>query len=382
MESREHDAPWRVLLGSGGVSARTLPRGCAAFWSRYLTASVFEGVNPLGLPVSRSERRVDAMTEALQWRARRRSGALRCSRDAHRGRSADPRSGTSPTGPGVSISAASYALNGRPGVSATTRDAHPGGRGGPGLAAGQLGATAGELPQRDHRPGATHLDRRLVRGGAVVHGVHLRHRVRARHGRGFGLLLQVVPDRDAELAVYRHLDAGLAGWTVSILVDIAADDPRVAAALPRTASRSSSPGHPTRRRGCRASGPTTRPPSAQAVRYLAALGHRRLARIAGPPELGPHRGPPAGVRPGRRRRGPGGAHLDHGLRDGGGALGRPGDRHHASTTDRPAVRRRPGCGAGAGSRPRDGGRGPGRPQPAGLGRLPAVPVHATRSCPP
>ena len=183
---------------------------------------------------------------------------------------------------GVSISAASYALNGRPGVSATTRDRI--------LAAAEA---LGWLPDSSAR--------RLASSRSETIGLVLPTSTADSFGvapwfmefisgiesvlaeRGFGLLLQVVPDRDAELAVYST-------WTRSrrvdgaILVDIAADDPRVAAA-PAYGFPVVVAGPPDQAAGLPCVWTDDEAAVSQAVRYLAALGHRRLARIAGPPEL-------------------------------------------------------------------------------------------------
>ena len=100
---------------------------------------------------------------------------------------------------------------------------------------------------------------------------------------GYGLLLQVVPDVEAELAVYtRWVGAGRVDGVV--LMDVRTADPRVelvsSLGLPAVVA-----GPPE------ASGPLgcvwTDDGAAmeEAVRYLVALGHRRIARIGGTPGL-------------------------------------------------------------------------------------------------
>lgn len=183
---------------------------------------------------------------------------------------------------GVSISAASYALNGRPGVSATTRDRI--------LAAADA---LGWLPDS--------AARRLASARSETIGLVLPTSTADSFGvapwfmefisgiesvlaeRGFGLLLQVVPDVDDELAVYRT-------WTRSrrvdgaVVVDLVANDRRVAAAatfgFPVVVA-----GPPEQAAGLPCVWTDDETAVHQAVRYLATLGHRRLARIAGPPEL-------------------------------------------------------------------------------------------------
>ncbi|MFJ9718679.1 LacI family DNA-binding transcriptional regulator [Streptomyces sp. NPDC101213] len=102
--------------------------------------------------------------------------------------------------------------------------------------------------------------------------------------RSCSLLLRLVRDLDEEVAVHKAWWSGrmIAG---AILVDLREDDPRLPAleglGLPAVAV-----GHP------RLTGPFpavwTDDASAvgEAVRYLAALGHRRIARVGGPADLG------------------------------------------------------------------------------------------------
>lgn len=183
---------------------------------------------------------------------------------------------------GVSISAASYALNGRPGVSAKTRDRI--------LAAADA---LGWLPDSSAR--------RLASARSETIGLVLPGSTADTFGvapwfmefisgieselvrRGYGLLLQVVTDAAAELEVYRT-------WTRSrrvdgaILVDIVATDPRVAAA-PTFGFPVVVAGPPDQAAGLPCVWTDDDTAVTQAVRYLTALGHRRIARIAGPSEL-------------------------------------------------------------------------------------------------
>ena len=101
--------------------------------------------------------------------------------------------------------------------------------------------------------------------------------------RGFGLVLQSVADVDDELAAYRRWggERRVAGVLVC---DLEADDPRPALlatlGLPAVVLGGPlAPGRPASIWSDDARSVT------EAVRYLTALGHRRIARVAGPPHL-------------------------------------------------------------------------------------------------
>ncbi|MFJ8695785.1 LacI family DNA-binding transcriptional regulator [Streptomyces roseolilacinus] len=102
--------------------------------------------------------------------------------------------------------------------------------------------------------------------------------------RSCSLLLRLVRDVDEEIALYRHWWRGrmIAG---GILVDFRQDDPRVpslqAIGLPAVAV-----GHPSLTGAFPAVWTDDATAVGEAVRYLAALGHRRIARVGGPAELG------------------------------------------------------------------------------------------------
>ncbi|MEV6806263.1 LacI family DNA-binding transcriptional regulator [Streptomyces sp. NPDC017248] len=102
--------------------------------------------------------------------------------------------------------------------------------------------------------------------------------------RSCSLLLRLVRDTDEEVAVYKEWWRGrmIAG---AILVDFREDDPRVPAlrglGLPVVAV-----GHPSLTGPFPAVWTDDASAVAEAVRYLAALGHRRIARVGGPAELG------------------------------------------------------------------------------------------------
>jgi DNA-binding LacI/PurR family transcriptional regulator len=182
---------------------------------------------------------------------------------------------------GVSKGAVSYALNGRPGVSAETRE--------------RILAIAEELGWYPHRAARALSAARADTCGLVlarpastiaiepffmgfIGGVEA-----ALSPRGVGLTLQLVSSADHEIEIYRrwfgeHRVDGV------FLVDVRVDDPRVEAV--------SELGLPAVVVG----GPLVGTPIPgvwhdegaaieEAVRYLAALGHRRLARVAGVAEF-------------------------------------------------------------------------------------------------
>ncbi|MFE7616231.1 LacI family DNA-binding transcriptional regulator [Streptomyces sp. NPDC057496] len=102
--------------------------------------------------------------------------------------------------------------------------------------------------------------------------------------RSCSLLLRLVRDVDEEIDLYRTWWRGqtIAG---AILVDFEENDPRVpalqAVGLPAVAV-----GHPSLTGSFPAVWTDDATAMAEAVRYLAALGHRRLARVGGPARFG------------------------------------------------------------------------------------------------
>lgn len=183
---------------------------------------------------------------------------------------------------GVSKGAVSYALNGRPGVSESTRTRILG-----------VADSMGWAPNRTAR---------LLSGSRTdAYGLVLARSPRVLASEPFymefvagiesvlserssALLLQVVPDIDSELAVYRRW------WSeqrvdAAILVDLRIDDPRIVLLkeLELPAVCVGAVGH--------AGGLTTvwideTKAMTAAVHYLASLGHRHLGRVAGMGDLG------------------------------------------------------------------------------------------------
>ncbi|MFC9289997.1 LacI family DNA-binding transcriptional regulator, partial [Streptomyces sp. NPDC057052] len=102
--------------------------------------------------------------------------------------------------------------------------------------------------------------------------------------RSCSLLLRLVRDLDEEVAVHKAWWGGrmIAG---AILVDLREDDPRLPAlkgvGLPAVAV-----GHPSLTGPFPAVWTDDASAVGEAVRYLAALGHRRIARVGGPADLG------------------------------------------------------------------------------------------------
>jgi DNA-binding LacI/PurR family transcriptional regulator len=184
---------------------------------------------------------------------------------------------------GVSAGAVSPAFNDRPGVSARTRQRIID-------AARELGWSPSLAARSLARGAQVHTVGLVVSRGSI--GISLDSVHMALIGgiesvlteRACALLLHIAPDRDAEIALYRQWwQSGRVNG--SVLVGISADDPRIAAVhrLGMPAVAVSPPD---------LSGPfpavTTDDAAAltEAVRYLAALGHRSIAHVRGPQNLG------------------------------------------------------------------------------------------------
>ncbi|MFF7855090.1 substrate-binding domain-containing protein [Streptomyces sp. NPDC007904] len=102
--------------------------------------------------------------------------------------------------------------------------------------------------------------------------------------RSCSLLLRLVHEPDEEIALYKDWWRGqvIAG---AILVDFREDDPRVPA-LKGTGLPAVAVGHPSLTEPFPSVWTDDAAAVAEAVRYLAALGHRRIARVGGPAGLG------------------------------------------------------------------------------------------------
>lgn len=180
---------------------------------------------------------------------------------------------------GVSRSAVSFALNGRPGISEDTRE--------------RILAAARELGWQPSRPAQA-----LSRGRAGALGLVLSREPGAIGAdaffpafiagvesvlteRGDALVLQVTGPGDEE-AVYRRLASDRRVDGV-LLTDLRVDDPRPALTtelgLPAVVVGDADGAH-----GLCAVSLDDRPAFAAAVRRLAGLGHRRIAHVAGPQE--------------------------------------------------------------------------------------------------
>jgi DNA-binding LacI/PurR family transcriptional regulator len=183
---------------------------------------------------------------------------------------------------GVSPSAVSLAFHNRPGVSPATRE--------------RILQVADELGWRPNQAASSLSGRRLHTVGLAI----------ARPARTLGLepfymefisgiesvlvtrncalLLQLVDEDDAEIAIQREWwRSGRVNG--SILVDLKLDDPRIPAlaaiGLPAVAV-----GDPALAGPFTAVWTDDTAAISEAVRYLAALGHRRVARVSGPESLG------------------------------------------------------------------------------------------------
>jgi DNA-binding LacI/PurR family transcriptional regulator len=182
---------------------------------------------------------------------------------------------------GVSKGAVSYALNGQPGVSEATRTrilaaAHSLGFRANSAARALAGASSNVVGLTLHRPaktlGVEPFFMELFSGLEAELSVH-----------SYALLLQMVAGPEQEIAVYQRWwsDRSVDGVLVC---DLRQDDRRLIA-LERLGLPAVVIGPPAA---------TGRPPAiwsddgvslTEAVEYLAALGHRRIARVGGIPEF-------------------------------------------------------------------------------------------------
>ncbi|HEV3498545.1 MAG TPA: LacI family DNA-binding transcriptional regulator [Actinomycetes bacterium] len=182
---------------------------------------------------------------------------------------------------GLSKGAVSYALNGQPGVSESTRQrvlklaAEMGWR--PNSAARALSASrAGALGLVMARPASTLGVEPFIM--KLMSGIE-----NTLAARSTALVLQVVPDHDAEVEAYRRWWAERRVDGI-FLIDLRIEDKRVLVLeeLGLPAVVIGGPGHHGRLPGVWSDDASA---MAMVVEYLAALGHRRIARVAGPAGL-------------------------------------------------------------------------------------------------
>jgi len=182
---------------------------------------------------------------------------------------------------GVSKGAVSYALNGRPGVSEATRRRvlevaaefgwHPSS-----AARALSDGKAGVLGLIIDRPARTlGIEAFFMQ---LISGIEA-----ALSDRSIGLLLQVTDDRVSELAAYHRWWAQRSVDGV-IVVDLVLDDPRVAL-LDELQMPAVVVGGPDGLGGLPGVWSDDRAAMTEVVGYLAALGHRRFGRVAGPASL-------------------------------------------------------------------------------------------------
>ena len=178
---------------------------------------------------------------------------------------------------GVSRIAVSYALNGRPGVSADLRERILG-------IARELGYRANGPALALHGAAAHAIGLVLLRSSAALTVEVFRRELIAGiqtelAGRGFGLALQLVADLEEEAQVHRRWSAERRVDGV-LICDPRVDDPRLAAVrrlgLP-AALIASTPDDGLPGAWCDDTGWTR-----DLVEHLAGLGHVRVARVSGP----------------------------------------------------------------------------------------------------
>ncbi|WP_017581861.1 LacI family DNA-binding transcriptional regulator [Nocardiopsis valliformis] len=183
---------------------------------------------------------------------------------------------------GVSKGAVSYALNGRPGVSESTREriltiandlgwapSNPARALAPG---GRVGAIGMVVDRPARSLGIEPFFMQLVSGVETELSAQ-----------GVDLMLQVAEDVEAELAVYRRWAAERRVDGV-VMVDLRVSDPRPEAmgVLPLPAVLL---GGPEGAGGLPCLYTDDGVPMREVVHYLAAMGHRRIVRVAGPEDF-------------------------------------------------------------------------------------------------
>ncbi|WNV86865.1 LacI family DNA-binding transcriptional regulator [Umezawaea sp. Da 62-37] len=180
---------------------------------------------------------------------------------------------------GVSRVAVSYALNGRPGVSAEVRDrvlavAREVGFTANGSALALRGATSGAVGLTMRRPSSATIAVEVFRR-ELISGVQ-----DELMARDMGLVLRFVEDTAEELDVYRRWSAERRVGGV-LLCDLETHDPRVGAlrglGLPAVVVGGPAPDDGVTSVWCDDAAAVK-----ESVRHLAGLGHRHVTRVSGP----------------------------------------------------------------------------------------------------
>jgi DNA-binding LacI/PurR family transcriptional regulator len=176
---------------------------------------------------------------------------------------------------GVSRIAVSYALNDQPGVSRATRERILG-------IARELGYRANGPALALHGAAAQAVGLVLLRSSAAFTIEVFRRELIAGiqtelSARGFGLALQFVASVEEEIAVHRRWAAERRVDGV-LIIDLRVDDPRPAATGLPTVVIGGSPAM----RGLWSDDTAA---TTALLDYLVGAGHRRLARVSGPPEM-------------------------------------------------------------------------------------------------
>ncbi|WP_307844127.1 LacI family DNA-binding transcriptional regulator [Sanguibacter suaedae] len=181
---------------------------------------------------------------------------------------------------GVSIAVVSYALNGRPGVSAATRDRV--------LRIADEHGWRPNAAARSLRTTTRSIGLALVRGdSATTHPAAFMELLDGIQGtlaaKGLALVLQVVEDHDAAATLYRTWWAERR-FDALLLTDVLVDDPRVealrSARIPAVALC-----HPGAARGLASVHLDESEAYARTGRLLTGLGHRRVGLVTGPEAL-------------------------------------------------------------------------------------------------
>ncbi len=179
---------------------------------------------------------------------------------------------------GVSTGAVSYALNDRPGVSEATR--------------ARILATAAELGWAPSSAARSLSGARTETVGLVlardpamlgIESFYMQFLAGIESElsrRSYALLLQVVPDRETELRAYRTWRAARRVDGV-ILVDPGVEDPRVRMFAEPDALPAVVVGDPSLAGGLTCVWTDDAAAVRESVRYLRAVGHRRIARVTG-----------------------------------------------------------------------------------------------------